>query len=109
MSTKDKSLVFIKIPKDSTCNVPPDVLVLEPDNPTEIMHLVQAAIKEGTVHAETVTLFGAAVHIATRNLEQTRKDIDSILSQQNLPPAGHRTTQPTLEDAFIALVNRETA
>lgn len=89
-------------------NVPPDVLVLEPDNPSQMMQLIQGAIKEGSISAEAVNLFGAAVHIATTDAEQTRKDINSILSRQNLPLDGHRTTHPTLEDAFIALVNRET-
>ncbi len=85
-------------------NVPGDILVFEPPDPLAAEQAIQQAIAAGTLPADGVSLFGAAVHIATHDIEATRSAAQKVLALQD----GWRTVHPSLEDAFIALVNRQT-
>jgi drug efflux transport system ATP-binding protein len=88
-------------------NVPGDILAFEPPDPMAAEQAIQRALAVGTLPADSVSLFGAAVHVATHNLEPTRQAVERVLAEQGIAQDGWRTLHPSLEDAFIALVNRE--
>ena len=54
-----------------------------------------------------MSLFGAAVHVVTRDVDATRQAVQQTLAKGGIAQDGYRITRPSLEDAFIALVNRE--
>jgi drug efflux transport system ATP-binding protein len=88
-------------------NVPGDILVFEPPDPMAAEQAIRQAMTAGIVPAESVSLFGAAVHVATRETDRTREVVAQVLAEHGIPQNGSRTTRPSLEDAFIALVNQE--
>jgi ABC-2 type transport system ATP-binding protein len=88
-------------------SVPGQVLVFEPPDPMAAEQIIKRAIAAGKFPADNVSLFGAAVHVVTHDPERTAQAIEQALSEQGIPRDGWRVTEPSLEDAFIALVNRE--
>ena len=88
-------------------NVPGDILVFEPPDPMAAEQAIQQAMNAGTIPADSVSLFGAAVHVATREADRTMAAVNQVLAEYGIPQESYRTTRPSLEDAFIALVNRE--
>ena len=92
-------------------SVPGEILAFEPPDPLAAEQAIQQALTAGTIPADSVSLFGAAVHVATRSPDQARQAVEQVLAQQGIEHAlgrdGWRTIHPSLEDAFIALVNRQ--
>ncbi len=91
-----------------SASVPDDILVFEPPDPMAAEQAIQQALKAGTLPADGVSLFGAAVHVATHDADRTRQAVQKVLADQGIAQDGWRTIRPSLEDAFIALVNRQT-
>ena len=87
--------------------MPGDILVFESPDPMAAEQVIQQAMSTGAFPADSVSLFGAAVHVATSNVEHSQEAIQELLSQQGIAMTNFRTDHPSLEDAFIALVQRE--
>lgn len=92
-----------------TGTIPGQVLVLEPPDPAGTARVIQQAMESGQVDAAGVSLFGAAVHVTAQDVERTLSQVRTILKAAGMPVNGWHTTPPSLEDAFIALVERSAA
>lgn len=90
-----------------TESVPGEVLVFEPPDPMAAEQAIKQAIESGAVQADSVSLFGAAVHVITREPEHTISAVQKVLTAHGIAEDGWHMTQPSLEDAFIALVNQQ--
>ena len=96
-----------KIIKDTIAG---KVLSFDPPNPTEMMAKIKDAIQSGQIDAMGANLFGAAVHVLTTDVERTRGYLETQLSEQGIKINGKiQIEEPSLEDAFIQLVNRADA
>lgn len=57
---------------------------------------------------ECVSLFGDKIHVVTSLPEKTANLIRDALAGEGIPVLELRTADPTLEDAFVSVVNQET-
>ena len=75
-----------------------------------MMAKIKDAIQSGQIDAMGANLFGAAVHVLTTDVERTRSYLQTQLSEQGIKINGKiQIEEPSLEDAFIQLVNRADA
>lgn len=89
-----------------TQHVAGDVIVFEPSDPIAAKQVIQVAMANGTLAANSVSLFGAAVHVITEDVERT---IGALQQMPQIELGDWWQTEPTLEDAFIALVSQSQA
>ena len=79
---------------------PGEVVAFEPADPATALEVVRAAIDAGELDAQSVDLFGAALHILTANPDGVRRYLETQMDTvENL-----HVLEPSLEDAFIALL-----
>lgn len=90
-------------PQEIIAGALPDfVLAIEPRDPVEAMHRIRQLKADGTLDAQSISLFGAEVHINTQEPDKAK----TVLEAQGIQSKRVYTTAPSLEDAFIALVER---
>ncbi|NDJ84478.1 MAG: ABC transporter ATP-binding protein [Chloroflexi bacterium] len=90
-------------------NVPGTVISFEPDDPIDVLRTVEAAMDSGEVPPGRVSLFGAAVHVVTQDVERMLPFLEAqFANAEGNTPAFYYET-PSLEDAFIALVKQADA
>lgn len=90
--------------------LPGQVIAFEPPDPPKVIGLINDAIKTKQIDAGAVNLFGAAVHIITSEVEQTCDFLQKQLPAQGITINGNiQIEEPSLEDAFIELVNQAEA
>jgi len=85
--------------------LPDYVLAIEPNDPIQALHVIRDLKREGELDANGVSLFGAEVHI---NLEDPDR-AKLVLARHGVDVNHTYAASPSLEDAFIALVDRANA
>lgn len=85
--------------------IPGDIVSFEPGNPISARQQVQSAIDAHTIDAHAVSLFGAAVHIVTKNAPEVEQYIYDNMNGNSKSNQVQRIT-PSLEDAFIELIHQ---
>lgn len=86
--------------------LPGHIIAFEPRNPLEAKAYIEQGILEGRINADGVSLFGAAVHVLTFDVEQARSTLARELEQIGTNGGELRVQAPSLEDAFIELVRQ---
>lgn len=90
-------------PRDIVTEALPEyVLAIESDDPVQTMDKVRSIRDSGLLKAQSVSLFGAEVHVNVDDYESAR----DVLSKEGLAQSRMQVKSPSLEDAFIALVER---
>jgi ABC-2 type transport system ATP-binding protein len=90
--------------------LPGQVIAFEPSDPLQAKAQIETAIQSGQINADGVSLFGAAVHVLTNDVPQAQTFLNSYFTQQGIEINGDlQIEDPSLEDAFIELVNRADA
>ncbi len=84
--------------------IPGQVISFEPHDPPQALRGIQSAIASGQVTASSVSLFGAAVHVITTDISGTKTFLHKQFNVEDF-----YSEAPTLEDAFIELVNEADA
>ena len=56
-----------------------------------------------------VSLYGALIHVAAEDIEMYKSRIERLLSEKGIAVTSMQLIAPSLEDVFIASVNRESA
>ncbi len=87
--------------------VPGQVIAFESSDPPQAMTILNDAVKAGKLHSSGVSLFGAGVHVVSENVAVERDHLQTILSGHGLSAEALRIERPSLEDAFIALVQQQ--
>jgi ABC-2 type transport system ATP-binding protein len=82
--------------------LPEFVLAIESGDPVKSMQLVRRMRGAGRIDAHGISLFGAEVHVNVADPERSR----SVLAAEGIAEAQMHVTSPSLEDAFIALVEQ---
>lgn len=82
--------------------VPGDILAFEPHDPVQAVQRLQQAIQHEELAARNVSLFGAAVHLSTDDVAGVEAYLRREFSAEEME--GFQVYPPSLEDAFIALV-----
>jgi ABC-2 type transport system ATP-binding protein len=90
-----------------TTTVQGQILTFEPPDPPQAMRLIEDAIREGALPASGASLFGAAVHVVSQEVTTAKAFLESTLPRHGIPIGMLRIEQPSLEDAFIALVGQQ--
>ena len=80
--------------------LPDYVLAIESDNPVRVQGLARELVATGRLDARGISLFGAELHINVADPEAARL----LLTGAGIDPGGIHVQKPSLEDAFIALI-----
>jgi ABC-2 type transport system ATP-binding protein len=92
--------------------------LLAADTPDEVKKLMRGTILEvistrarqalpllrDQIAADSVSLFGDRLHVATRSPQQAQQQIESICRQEGIPVETIRATSPSLEDVFVSVL-----
>jgi ABC-2 type transport system ATP-binding protein len=89
-------------PSEVKAAMPGRVFTIECPNPTTAYHALRAKWP-----ATQVVLFGDRVHFWTLAGDREAQACSEWLAAKSLGPAHFRATEPSLEDAFVALVSEE--
>ncbi len=87
--------------------VPGQILAFDPPDPPRAMRLIQDAIHDRVLPASSVSLFGAAVHVVSQEATVAKALLEDTLPRQGIPSDTLRIEKPSLEDAFIALIEQQ--
>ena len=89
-------------------HIPGDVVQITPGDATAAMKLLSEAHSAGKLgNSLNVSLYGAQIYILTRDPDATRAQTCAILDQAGVSYADADITPPSLEDAFIRLVQTQ--
>ena len=89
-------------------HIPGNVVQLTPTDATAAMHILQQAhAKQELSGSLDVSLYGAQIHIVTQQPQQTHARIEQVLQQAHQSYTDLDTIPPSLEDAFIRLVQSQ--
>jgi ABC-2 type transport system ATP-binding protein len=89
-------------------HVPGNVVQLTPANATTALQILQQAhMKQDLGTTQDVSLYGAQIHVVTQQPEHTRSQVDRVLRQAGQSFTDLEIIPPSLEDAFIRLVNTQ--
>ncbi|MEP7288211.1 MAG: ABC transporter ATP-binding protein [Chloroflexota bacterium] len=84
--------------------VPGQIISFEPSDPLRALQVIKEAIQLGTLPASSSNLFGAAIHVLSTDGSLARDRLQAMLAQQGISVNAFRIEKPSLEDAFINLV-----
>ncbi|MEJ2759230.1 MAG: hypothetical protein P8046_12180, partial [Anaerolineales bacterium] len=87
--------------KSNTFSTP--VLELAPENPTDAMRSIQQAVAAKALLADDVELYGAFVHVFSRD-PKIEKKVKKYMQKNGIPVKHYMMIEPSLEDVFIASV-----
>lgn len=82
-----------------------EVVSFEPRDPVLAQKRLKTAIQEHTINAQAVSLFGAAVHVITEDAPSIEQYLHANFNGMD-KLNGLQRISPSLEDAFIELVNQ---
>lgn len=82
------------------------VYELEVAQPTHAVQALREAMRSGGLPIEDVQLFGSLVHVVTRDPHVDESALKQELERAGLGAGAIALTEPSLEDVFIACVNR---
>ncbi|MCB9459703.1 MAG: ABC transporter ATP-binding protein [Anaerolineaceae bacterium] len=82
--------------------LPEHVLAIETRDPVQTLHAIRNLKQGGVLDADGVSLFGAEVHVNIQDPDLAK----SVLAQNGIDMQRTYAARPSLEDAFIALVDR---
>jgi len=89
-------------------HTPGDVVQLTPANAASTMQILTRAHEAGDLgDSVNVSLYGAQIHILTHDAEQTRQRVMTLLDDQGEAYTDADIIPPSLEDAFIRLVQAQ--
>jgi ABC-2 type transport system ATP-binding protein len=89
-------------------HLPGEVVQITPANATEALQILNNAHRAGDLGASLgVSLYGAQIHIATHDATDTRAKALKILEQAGESYTDADVIPPSLEDAFIRLVQAQ--
>ncbi len=88
--------------------IPGEVVSFEPRDPVMAQQRLKTAIQEHSIDARSVSLFGAAVHVITQDAPSVEKYLHTNFNGTDKLD-GMQRISPSLEDAFIELVNQADA
>ena len=80
--------------------LPEHMLAIESDNPLQVQALAQALVRTGRLDAHAISLFGAELHVNVADPAAAT----ALLASEGIDPGAIHLQTPSLEDAFIALI-----
>jgi ABC-2 type transport system ATP-binding protein len=83
------------------------ILEFEPDNPSRTVDLLREERELGRLDLEEVALYGSRVHVLASDLESLVGKTNQVLTQAGIDPGEMTLIEPSLEDVFIASMNRD--
>lgn len=66
------------------------------------------AILREELHADSLGIFGASIHLVTQNPEKSMVQVEKLLRKADLKLRGMRVIKPTLEDVFVSVLVKDT-
>jgi ABC-2 type transport system ATP-binding protein len=88
-------------PRDLKAHIPEDILAVYPDRLGEGLDILKQLPQFGDV-----AVFGDGLHLTTDNLETAEKEVRQILGAHGIEVRALHRVKPTLEDAFISLIEQ---
>ena len=88
-------------PRDLKAHIPEDILAVYPDRLGEGLDILKQLPQFGDV-----AVFGDGLHLTTDNLETAEKELRQILGAHGIEVRALHRVKPTLEDAFISLIEQ---
>ena len=88
-------------PRDLKTRIPEDILAVYPDRLGESLDILKKLPQFGDV-----AVFGDGLHLTTANLEAAETELRQILAAHGIEVRALQRVQPTLEDAFISLIEQ---
>ena len=89
-------------------HTPGDVVQVTPANATSAMQILTRAHEAGELgDSLNVSLYGAQIHILTQDADRTRQNMIALLGTQGEAYTDADIIPPSLEDAFIRLVQAQ--
>ncbi|HZY40471.1 MAG TPA: ABC transporter ATP-binding protein, partial [Anaerolineae bacterium] len=80
------------------------VIEVSPADPPEAMRLLKSAHAAGQLNADDVALYGAQIHVVTREAAATRGAIETVLQSGGVPFDSLDIIAPSLEDVFLSAI-----
>ena len=80
------------------------VIEVSPADPPEAMRLLKAAHAAGQLNADDVALYGAQIHVVTRDAAGARAAIESALRSGGVATESVDIIAPSLEDVFLSAI-----
>jgi ABC-2 type transport system ATP-binding protein len=88
--------------------LPGHVVQITPAHPASAMHILRDRHAAGALgESVAVSLYGAQIHVMTRDAEETVRDVQRALTEAGESYTDCDVIPPSLEDAFITLVNAQ--
>lgn len=88
--------------------LPGDLIQVTTNNPANAIALLQTAHQHGNLgNSMDVSLYGAQIHIVTEDAQSSRKEVVNTLEQAGETIIDIDVIPPSLEDAFIRLVQTQ--
>ncbi|NDJ77247.1 MAG: ABC transporter ATP-binding protein [Chloroflexi bacterium] len=89
-------------------HLPGDVIQVTPGSAADAMHVLTKAHQSGQIPGSVdVSLYGAQIHVLTQNADATRHQVLHTLEQAGQSYSDVDVIPPSLEDAFIRLVQAQ--
>jgi ABC-2 type transport system ATP-binding protein len=88
-------------PRDLKKLVPEDILAVYPDRLGESLDILKQLPQ-----FRDVAVFGDGLHLSTTHLETAETELREALAAQGIAVLALERVKPTLEDAFISLIER---
>lgn len=84
-----------------------DVIQITPDDPGKAIEVLNQLKEAGEIYVDGIELYGAQVHVYSRNSKKLEGLISSKLKRQGVGIKHISLVKPLLEDVFIANVRQE--
>lgn len=82
------------------------ILEFEPDDPSRAVEVLRMERESGRLELEEIALYGSRVHVLAPDLEGQLDSTSRALQKAGIHPGELTLIEPSLEDVFIASMNR---
>ena len=86
--------------------MPGEVLELAPSDPQAAVRLLREAKDHGEIPLNEVELYGSLIHVVAADMKQVKPRIERALREAGLAPGSSEVIEPSLEDVFIAAMQK---